>query len=74
LRIVRSWFRFVSATGIGLRVLPLGRTQSKHVKQNGGDIRHHDEGDEHDEPRENGEAADAQLVQQNGENDHDNYL
>jgi hypothetical protein len=74
LRIVRSWFRFVSATGIGLRVLPLGRTQSKHVKQNGGDIRHHDEGDEHDEPRENGEAADAQLVQQNGENDHDKYL
>ena len=70
--IVRSWFRFVTATGIGLRVLPLGRTQTKHVQQNGGDIRHHDEGDEHDEPRKNGEAADAQLVQQNGENDHDN--
>jgi hypothetical protein len=73
LGIVRSWFRLVTAAGVGLRlVLPFGGTQTKHVKQNGGDIRHHDERDEHDEPRENGEPAHAQLVQQNCENDHDN--
>jgi hypothetical protein len=65
----------VAATGVGLRLaLPLGRIQSKHVQQNGGNIGHHDEGDEHDEPRENGEAANAQLVQQNGENGHDDDL
>jgi hypothetical protein len=65
----------VSATRVGLRLLlPFGWIQSKHVKQNGGDIRHHDEGDKHNEPRENGESADAQLVQQNGEDGHDNDL
>ena len=72
--IVRTRMRFVSATGIGWLMLPSGRIQSKHVQQNGGDIRHHDEGDEHDEPRENRETADAQLVQQKGEDGHDNDL
>jgi hypothetical protein len=63
----------MAAAGVGLQLmLPFGRTQTKHVKQNGGDIRHHDERDEHYEPRENGEPADAQLVQQNCENEHDN--
>ncbi len=57
--------------GIGL-LLALGRIQAEHVQQNGSDIRHHDEGNEHDEPRKNGEPADAQLVQQNCENDHNN--
>jgi hypothetical protein len=63
--------RFVAA-GVGrLLLLSFCRIQSKHVQKNGGDIRHHDEGYKHDEPRKNGESADAQLVQQNGENDHD---
>jgi hypothetical protein len=74
LRVVRSRVRFVAATGIGWLMLPSGRIQSKHVQQNGRDIRHHDEGDEHDEPRENRETADAQLVQQKGEYGHDNDL
>ena len=75
LRIVRGRARLVSAARVGLRsLLPFGRTQSKHVKQNGGDIRHHDEWNKHDEPRENGESADTQLVQQNCENGHDNDL
>ena len=74
--IVRARMRFVSvsATGIVWVMLPSGRIQSKHVQQNGRDIRHHDEGDEHDEPRENRETADAQLVQQKGEDCHDNDL
>lgn len=46
-----------------LRILPRGRVQPKHVEQYGCDIRHHDEGYEHDEPRENGEPTHAQLVQ-----------
>jgi len=73
--VVRGWFRFV-ATRVGRLVLPLplGRIQPKHVEQDGGHIRHHDEGDEHDEPRENGEAADAQLIQQNGKNGHHNHF
>jgi hypothetical protein len=70
LRVVRA---AMTPPGIGL-ILTFGRIQSEHVQQNGGDIRHHDEGNEHDEPRKNGEAADAQLIQQNGENDHNNYL
>ena len=64
----------MAATGIGWMMLPLGGIQSKHVEQNGGNIGHHDEGDEDDEPRENGEAAHAQLVQQNGEDGHDDDL
>ena len=75
LRVVRGRVRLVAATRVRPRgLLPLGRIQSKHVQQNGGDIRHHDEGDEHDEPREHGEAADAQLIQQNGENGHHNHF
>ena len=62
--------RFMPTARIGRLILPLGRIQPKHVQQNGGYIRHHDKRYEHDEPRKNGEAADAQLVQQNGENDH----
>lgn len=54
--------------------LPLGRIQTKHVEQNCGNIRHHDERNEHDEPRENGEPAHTQLVQQNGKNNHYNDL
>jgi hypothetical protein len=51
LRIVRAWPMLVSATRVGLPLLlSLGRIQSKHVKQNGGDIRHHDEGDKHNKP------------------------
>ena len=72
LGIVRTRTRFVTTAWIGWLILPLGRIQSKHVQQNGGHIRHHDEWYKYYEPRKNGEAADAQLVQQNGENDHDN--
>lgn len=61
--VVRSRVRFVATSGIGRLALPFGWIQSEHVQQNGGDIRHHDEGNEHDEPRENGESANAQLVQ-----------
>jgi hypothetical protein len=68
LRVVRT---AMTPPGIGL-LLALGRIQAEHVQQNGSDIRHHDEGNEHDEPRKNGEPADAQLVQQNCENDHNN--
>ena len=75
MRIVGTRMRVgMAATGIGWMMLSLGGIQSKHVEQNGGDIGHHDEGDEHDEPRENGEAAHAQLVQQNGEDGHDDDL
>jgi hypothetical protein len=64
LRVVRSRVRFVATPGIRLWLaLPFGWIQPKHVQQNGGDIRHHDEGNEHDEPRENGESANAQLIQ-----------
>jgi hypothetical protein len=70
LRVIRT--RWVATPGIGCRIIALGRIQPKHVQQNGGHVRHHDERYEHDEPRKNGESADAQLVQQNGENDHDN--
>ena len=69
-RVVRA---VMTTPGIGL-ILAFGRIQSEHVQQNGGDIRHHDEWNEHDEPRKNGEPADAQLIQQNCENDHNNYL
>ena len=75
MRIVGTRMRVVmAATGIGWMMLPLGGIQSKHVQQNGGHIRHHDKGDEYDEPRDNGEAAHAQLVQQNGEDGHDDDL
>ena len=66
LRVVRT---AMTTPGIGL-LLALGRIQAEHVQQNGSDIRHHNEGNEHDEPRKNGEPADAQLVQQNCENYH----
>jgi hypothetical protein len=60
----------MTTPGIGL-LLAFGRIQAEHVQQNGGHVRHHDERNEHDEPRENGEPTDAQLVQQNGKNNHD---
>jgi hypothetical protein len=41
--------------GVGLLLLfSLGRIQAEHVQQNCGYIRHHDEGNEHNEPRKNG--------------------
>jgi hypothetical protein len=49
-----------------------GWIQPEHVQQDGGDVGHHDEGNEHDEPRQNSEPAHAQLVEQNGKHDHDN--
>jgi hypothetical protein len=62
--IVRTRLLAMATSGIRLRLVPpFGRIQTKHVQQNGGDVRHHDEGDEDDEPRKNGESANAQLVQ-----------
>jgi hypothetical protein len=40
-------------------MLSLGWIQTENVQQDGGDICHHNEGNEYNEPRENGEAADA---------------
>jgi len=57
--IVRTRMHVVAATGIGGMMHPLGRIQSKYVQQNGGNIGHHDEWNEHDEPRENGQTAKA---------------
>jgi hypothetical protein len=55
LGVVRSRTRFMPAAGVGLLLLfPLGRIQAEHVQQNGGHICHHDEGNEHNEPRKNG--------------------
>ena len=51
LGVVRGRVRLVAATRVRTKgLLPLGWIQSKHVEQNGGDIRHHDKGNEHDEP------------------------
>ena len=64
--IVRTRLLAMAMATSGIRLWlapPFGRIQTKHVEQNGGDVRHHDERDEHDEPRENGESANAQLVQ-----------
>jgi hypothetical protein len=72
LGIVRTRTRFMPTARIGRLILSLGRIQPKHVQQNGGHIRHHNERYEHNKPRQNGKAADAQLIQQNGENNHDN--
>ena len=60
----------MTTAGVGLLLLifPFGRIQAEHVQQNGGHIRHHDEWNEHNEPRKNGEPTNAQLIQQNGEN------
>jgi len=71
LGIIRTRTMSVTTARIGRLILPLGRIEPKHVQQNGGHIRHHNEWYEHYEPRKNGEATDAQLVQQNGKNDHD---
>jgi hypothetical protein len=60
--------------GVRRLLLAFGRIQAEHVQQNGGYIRHHYERDEHNEPRKNGEPTDAELIQQNGENQHDNDL
>lgn len=54
LGVVRTRSRFMPTAGVGLLLLPLGRIQAEHVQQNCGDIRHHDEGNEHNEPRKNG--------------------
>ena len=73
LRVVRLGLSLVTLTGIRLLLVPsFGWIQSEHVQQNRRHIRHHDEGNEHDEPGENGEATNAKLVQQNGENNHHN--
>ena len=41
----------MAAPGIGRRMLALGWIQPEHVQQNGGNVCHHDEWNEHDEPR-----------------------
>ena len=76
LRVVRTGMvaRFVPPARVRRCMLPLGRVQPKHVQQNGGDVSHQNERNEHDEPRENGETSNAQLIQQDRENNHDNDL
>lgn len=54
LRIIRkrnSWMAHTTRIGWCLLLLPLGWIQTENVEQDSGDICHHDEGNEHDEPR-----------------------
>ena len=55
LRVVRTRRIFMRAARIRLLLLLLwlfsfGWIQPEHVQQDGGDVGHHDEGNEHDEP------------------------
>ena len=65
---IRTATKFGSGTSahtatswIGL-LFALGGIQTEHVQQNCGHVRHHNEWNEHDEPWENGEPANAQLI------------
>ena len=54
LRVVRTRRIFMRAARIRLLLLAwmfsFGWIQAEHVQQDGGDVCHHDEGNEHDEP------------------------
>ena len=53
LRIIRernSWMVHTARIRLWLLLLPLGWIQSEYVEQDGGDICHHNERNEHDEP------------------------
>lgn len=54
LRVVRTRRGFIRAARIRLLLLvwmfSFGWIQTEHVEQDGGDVSHHDEGNEHDEP------------------------